>query len=166
MRVTASFCIVGALLVGVSAAAQSVPPADQLPMWGQAKWKGLAKSKGLEISTRLNPFVWRADFDGDGSSDLAIAVRHIATRKEGIALILRRAKSSHVLGAGTSFSNGGDDFSWIDIWGIEERGSTQRSGYDKTVKLQADGILVAKESSASALIYLKSGKPTWQQQGD
>ena len=153
-------------LISCVAEGQAIPPSDQLPDWIQDRWKALAESRKLEISTRINPFVWQGDFDGDGRQDLVILVKHIPTRKEGIAIFTRRLGSPRILGAGTSFGNGGDDFSWIDIWSIQERGSVLTVRSRKPVKLDTDGIYVAKESSASAVIYLKSGKATWQQQGD
>src|SRR2546422_481690 len=57
-------------------------------------------------------------------------------------------------------------FSWIDLWNVEARGTLQRSYYEKAVRLRADGLLVAKEGSASVLIYIQQGKAKWQQQGD
>jgi len=154
------------LVLSFNACAQALPPSEQLPDWVQSRWKVLAAEKGLEISTRINPFVWRADFDGDRRQDFAVLVKSSKSGKEGMAIFARKTKAPYLLGAGTEFGNGGDDFSWIDLWSIEEQGTVQRSHYAKTVKLQSDGVLVAKEGSASALIYLKAGKPTWQQQGD
>jgi len=88
------------------------------------------------------------------------------TKKEGIAFLLRAGSKVKILGAGKLFGNGGDDFSWVDIWFVEDRGTLQSSYYDKHVRLSVDGLIVAKEGSASALIYFQSGKPKWQQQGD
>ena len=158
---------VAALLVCIAlvANAQDLRPEDQMPSWAVQKWEALAKRQGLVISTRINPFVWRGDFDGDGQSDLAIMVKHSSTKKEGIVLLLRSGRSL-VLGAVHPFGNGGDNFSWIDLWYVEDRGTTQNSYYEKAVLLTADGIIVAKEGSASALVYLKHGKARWQQQGD
>lgn len=148
-----------------SANAQVLRPEDQMPYWAVKKWEELAKQQGLAISTRVNPFIWRGDFDGDGRFDLAILVKHSQTNKEGIVLLLRSNRPL-LLGAGHTFGNGGDDFSWIDLWYVEDRGTTQRSYYEKSVSLSVDGIIVAKEGSASALVYLERGKAKWQQQGD
>lgn len=145
--------------------AQSFGPQDQLPSWAAKKWQTLASRESLTISTRINPFVWRGDFDGDGRQDLAILAKQTGSDKEGIVLLLKSGKS-YRLGTGKSFGNGGDDFSWIDLWYVEDRGTTQNSYYEKPVRLTADGLIVAKEGSASALIYLDRGKAKWQQQGD
>jgi hypothetical protein len=114
---------------------------------------------------RINPFVLRGDFDGDGQADFAMLVIRAGSKKEGIVLLLR-TKQPLVLGAGSVFGNGGDDFSWMDSWHIEERGTAHGNYHGQSVRLAADGLVVAKESSASALIYLTRGKPKWQQYGD
>lgn len=145
---------------------QSIKLESQLPIWAQEKWQSIAKKQSLEISTRINPFVWRGDFDGDRRADFAIFVSHTASKKEGIVMLFQSARKSLVLGAGVSFGNGGDDFSWIDSWSIEDRGSVQRSFYEKPLLLKSDALLVVKAESASALIYVAEGKPKWQQQGD
>lgn len=146
--------------------ARGLPAEDQLPPWAHSSWSSLAKKESVEISTRLNPFVWRGDFDGDGRLDLAILVRHTASKKEGLALLLRMGGAAPLMGAGKPFGNGGDDFSWIDLWYVEDRGTHQRSSGEKSVRHTADSLIVVKEGSASARIYLRSGKTKWQQQGD
>jgi len=149
-----------------SVLAQGLLPEDQLPFWAQEKWQALAKNEELQITTRINPFVWRGDFDGDGKSDIALLVRRTTTKKEGIVVLFQRNVRPQVLGAGKPFGNGGDDFSWVDFWSVEDRNTLQRSAYEPSVHLQSDGLIVAKEGSASALIYFKKGSPKWQQQGD
>lgn len=157
LRLAVLMCAVGA------GEAFSCPSGTQLPAWAAHKWQVLASARGLEISCRLNPFVLHADFDGDRRQDIAVLVKRSSDGKQGIALLIRGARRAIALGAGKSFGNGGDDFAWLDTWQVEERGSLGRNG---TVRLRADGLLVAKEGSASALIHLKSGVPKWQQQGD
>lgn len=144
--------------------AQGVTLEAQLPGWAQEKWRTLAKARMLTISNRINPFVWRGDFDGDGRPDIALLVKHASSGKEGIAILSRANVSNYVLGAGTPFGNGGDDFAWIDFWNVEDRGALLRS--QGAVRLRADGLFVAKEGSGSALIYIENGKAKWQQQGD
>ena len=151
------------LIIAVSGQCQ-VPPVDQLPQWAQDQWKALSKSNKLEIATHLNPFVWRLDFDGDSRVDIAVFVRS-SSGKQGIALLLRSGKN-YVLGAGTTLGNGGDDFSWLDTWTVAERGSLQHRYESKPFRINTDGLIVIKSESAGGLIYLKSGKPTWQQQSD
>ena len=54
----------------------------------------------------------------------------------------------------------------MDLWWVEDRGGAQQSHEDRVGKLQGNGLLVAKEGSASALIYFKAGTFHWQQEGD
>jgi len=154
------------LFISSTSWGQSTALDSQLPAWAQEKWQSISKKQSLEISTRINPFVWRGDFDGDLRADFAIFVSHTTTKKEGIAILFRNPRPPQVLGAGIPFGNGGDDFSWIHSWSVEDRGSLQRSFYEKPLRLKSDGLLVVKEESASALIYFVEGKTKWQQQGD
>ena len=87
------------------------------------------------------------------------------TKKEGIAFCCQGRKPL-IVGAGTDFGNGGDDFSWMDLCYVEGRGTKHGNYKGKSVSLQSDGLVVAKESSASALIYLRKGKLQWRQSGD
>jgi hypothetical protein len=86
----------------------------------------------------------------------------MASNKEGIAIIFQSAAKPLVLGAGASFGNGGDDFSWLDLWSVVEADGPRQS----LTTRGADGLRVAKQESASALIFIKDGKATWQQEGD
>ena len=96
---------------------QQVP----LPSWAEQMWLTLSRSSNLQLSTRLNPCMWRGDFDGDGRADLALLVTLTGSKKEGIAFLLQGTKPL-VVGAGTDFGNGGDDFSWMDLCYVEDRG--------------------------------------------
>jgi hypothetical protein len=160
--------LAAAFLVGVSAtAAAHVMSAEwQLPNWAQPGWRALRESQPLELSLRINPFVWQGDFDGDNALDVAIMVKRISDGKEGIVVLWRNGTAPSVLGAGTIFGIG-DDFSWVDFWGVEERGSIQEGcNYADTIKLDADGLIVSKAASTSGLIYFVDGKPQWQPQSD
>jgi hypothetical protein len=159
---------IAALLVGISttAAADVMTAEWQLPNWSQSGWRALREAQSLELSLRINPFVWQGDFDGDRAIDVAIMVKRLSDGKEGIVVLWRDGAAPTVLGAGTTFGNG-DDLAWVDFWGVEERGSIHDS-YDSsdTIKLDADGLVVSKEASTSGLIYFVDGKPQWQLQGD
>ncbi|PJJ17998.1 hypothetical protein CLU90_1179 [Janthinobacterium sp. 67] len=148
------------------AGAQALPPQAQLPAWATQQLDSLAKREGIEVSARINPFVLRGDFDGDGKGDLAVLVKNKDSKKEGIVFLFRQKTAPLIVGAGHALSNGGDDFAWLEVWQAEDKGSLQHSYHEKSLKLKTDGIVVAKEGSASALIYIKDGKAVWQQQGD
>ncbi len=157
--------LVGFLLVFPAIAFAQLALKDQLPPWAAERFTSAAGQLQVEASGRINPFFQRGDFDGDGRPDLAVLVQHKTNRKLGI-LILRRNGKQNLLGAGHTFANGGDDFEWMDLWWVEDRGTMRQSHDDLVVKLQGDGLLVAKEGSASALIYFKTGAFHWQQKGD
>jgi hypothetical protein len=153
------------LLCGTSAvaAAQVIGAEWQLPNWAQPKWRALRDTQPLELSLRINPFVWQGDFDGDKEMDVAFMVRRTSDRKEGIVVLWRSGVSPTVLGVGSVF-DGGDDLSWINFWGIEEKGSLQKSYDADTIRLETDALIVSKEESATGLIYFVKGAPHWQQQ--
>jgi hypothetical protein len=153
-------------LLPMTAVAGVIAAQWQLPNWAQPQWVALSNSKKLELSLRLNPFVWQGDFDGDKALDVAVLVKRSSDGKEGIAVLWRNEAEPTVVGAGTSIDGGGDDFSWVDYWGVEESGSLHESYYAETIRLDADALLVIKEASASGLIYFVDRKPQWQQQGD
>jgi hypothetical protein len=159
LSVSVLACLVGA------ASAQVVPAPDRLPAWAEPAWQALAARHGLALRNRLDPSMQAGDFDGDGRADLAVLVVRIADRKEGIAFLFR-ARPALIVGAGDAFGNGGDDFSWTDAWHVESRGKARSSRAGRVLRLDGDGLVVDKESSASALIYLDSGRPRWRQYGD
>ena len=92
-------------------------------------------------------------------------ITHTGSKKEGIAFLLQ-GKNPFIVGAGTDFGNGGDDFSWMDSWYVEDRGTKHGNFRAQSVSLQSDGLVVAKEGSGNALVYLRNGKPQWRQYGD
>ena len=136
-----------------------------LPFWAAQSWNALAAKSGLRISKRLNPYVWRGDFDGDVRADLAVFVESISSKKQGIAFLLQ-GKRPLFIGAGIDFGNGGDDFLWVDFWHVEDRGTKHGNYEGQSVTLKADGLMIAKESSASALIYMRNGRFQWHRYGD
>jgi hypothetical protein len=71
-----------------------------------------------------------------------------------------------LLGAGRAFANGGDDFAWLDQWSVDDGGADARRTEDSQASRRADGLFVAKEGSASAVIRYRNGKYVWRQQGD
>ena len=148
-----------------AATAQPAPAPAPLPTWAEAAWQSLSTQQGLARRTRLDPSIQNADFDGDGRADLAVLVVHVASRKEGIAFLFP-SRPARVIGAGSPFGNGGDDFAWIDAWHVEPRAKARGVRGGRPLHIDGAGLVVEKESSASALIYLDSGRPRWRQYGD
>lgn len=136
-----------------------------LPFWATQSWKALSAQSDLSISKRLNPNVWRGDFDGDGRADLVVFVEGVSSKKQGVVFLLQ-GKWPLLLGAGIDFGNGGDDFMWLDFWHVEDRGTKHGNHQRKSVTLKADGLMVGRESSSSALSYMRNGILQWHQYGD
>ena len=80
--------------------AQPLPLETQLPDWATPKWERIAKEASLKLSGRLNPFLQRGDFDGDGTADLALFVESTKSGKYGITVIYAGNRSPRVLFAG------------------------------------------------------------------
>ncbi len=110
---------------------------------------------------RVNPFFQRGDFDGDGQSDIAILVRHKATGKVGIAFVHRATRAVHVVGAGTPLGNGGDDFTWLGVWHVEDAGALK-----EVPGFRGEVLYVEKPESAGGLIYWDGARYQWVQRGD
>ena len=155
--------LLASLAGGAAAQVESAPGA--WPAWAESAWQTLASRQGIARRTRLDPPMQTADFDGDGRVDIAVLVVHVASRKEGIAFLFR-SRPGRVVGAGRPFGNGGDDFAWIDTWRVEPRSTARSARGGRNLRLDGAGLVVGKESSASALIYLDSGRPRWRQYGD
>jgi hypothetical protein len=120
-----------------------------------------------EVSFRVNPFYLRGDFNGDGKIGVAVLVKQRATRKLGIVIIDGLTNNANVLGAGTTFGNGGDDFAWMDTWEVYSKSRVNRdAGEGNVPRLHGDGLLVGKNEAASALIYWNGQRYVWVQQGD
>ena len=107
----------------------------------------------FELAQTMEPSFLVGDFNGDGRSDVALLIRQKATGKIGIAILESTKNNFKILGAGKSFGNGGDDFSWMDVWSIRHPG-------------KADRLYVAKSEAAGAVIYWDGSKYKWLQEGD
>lgn len=122
-----------------------------------------ALPEAIELSSRLNPFYLRGDFDGDGAADRAFLVRRRGD--EGIAVCLGAKPVPILLGAGTAFHGLTNlDF---DRWLVFDRGAVEKGAGEETVPvLEGDALMVLWNDSASALIHLDDGSFAWYQQGD
>jgi hypothetical protein len=128
--------------------------ADELDSYALAAW--------------INPYYLQADFNGDGWADTAILTREKGTNKGGILIIHGTTNESIVLGAGTSFSNAGDDFSWMDAWFVYPRGVVWQGATEEEAPpaLSGDALMVVKLEAASAIVYWTGTAYAWYQQGD
>jgi hypothetical protein len=77
----------------------------------------------------LNPYYQRGLLDGDTIPDVAVQIFERATGKRGIAIIHGVDSAVHILGAGTPFGTGGDDFKFLWVWRVEPRGEDEDSPF-------------------------------------
>ena len=144
-----------------SVALPSIPP-GVLEALGKA---GVAAK--FSISTHVNPFYIQGDFNGDRKLDCAILVRNRASGKIGVAIVHMGKGNVSIIGAGTAFGSGGDDFAWMDAWYAYPRGKvSQGADEDSPPKLKGDALLMKKTESASGLAYWGGTHYKWYQQGD
>ncbi len=144
------------------------PLADSLPQELRNYLGAEPAHQPYSLMAWLNPYYLRADFNGDGSSDIAVLVQEKATDKKGIFIIHGDTHHHFVLGAGTAIGNGGDDFSWMDAWYVHPRGSVGQTADEDAAPpaLKWDALMVIKIESASGVIYWTGTGYAWRQQGD
>ncbi len=99
-----------------------------LPDWVQQTVRGPTFAGNYELLFGVNPYFQRGDFDGDGSADVAVLVRERATKKIGVAFVRHASRSWNVVGAGASLGNGGDDWSWLAVWRMNQEPRSQKCG--------------------------------------
>lgn len=129
-------------------------------------FKDLKKHKDLSISNTINPFYQRGDFNGDCLVDIAISVQNEKGQR-GI-LIVHQAEPNvdFLLGAGNDFSNGGNDFGWMDIWGVGSGGVFTSSHENEERLANSEYLYVEKSESAGGAIYWNGSSYEWEQHGD
>jgi hypothetical protein len=130
----------------------TVHAAEVPPAWAMKAFNEKLRT-GYELVERLEPSFYVGDFNGDGASDVALLIKEKTTGKVGIAIVEGGERKIKIVGAGKSFGNGGDDFSWMDVWSIRHLGKVDR-------------LYLAKSEAASAVIYWDGSKYKWQQEGD
>jgi hypothetical protein len=130
----------------------TVHAAEEPPAWAMKAFNEKLRTR-YEVVQKPEPSFYVGDFNGDGTSDVALLIEEKTTTKVGIAIIEGKEKKIKIVGAGKSFGNGGDDFSWIDVWSVRHTGKVDR-------------LYVAKSEAASAVIYWDGSKYRWQQEGD
>jgi hypothetical protein len=147
---------------------------QRLPNWSILKLNDLKISDRYKISDYMNPFYLEADFNGDNKLDIVITVIEKNSKKKGFIIIHQNTNDYFIIGAGTKFGNGGDDFTWMDIWKLhrdlqaheltfKENGDIDDS---KDLLLKSTAITVEKSESASGLIYWDGEKYKWAQTSD
>ena len=147
------------LLLGSPAAARAQDTAPEwlarmsLPRWVDSVLGPLLQEGRYTLGLTLHPFFQVGDFDRDQRLDAAVFVRSRESGKHGVLMLRRADPRPRVLGAGRAFGNGGDDFSWLDIWRVE-------------ASRQGDQLFVEKSESASGAITWDGEGYRWTQLGD
>jgi hypothetical protein len=164
-------CLLGNPVLGAETSSASIGAergsADMVPKDVSRAMVSQGLTKAYSFSFHLKPFFLQGDFNGDGKADKAVLIKQTATGKFGIAIIHGGSKEVSILGAGKTFGNGGDDFSWMDHWDLFSKSSVgQGVGENAPPILKGDAIFVEKTESASALIYWDGKQYQWYQQGD
>jgi hypothetical protein len=163
--VPALIVIIALTQVPTTLQAQSRDPLAEYRDWNVPSW--VLEALGAQFRTQyewydfVNPFYQGGDFDGDGRADLALLIRHKATGRVGIAFVHRTTRAVHIVGAGTPLGNGGDNFTWLGAWHVEDG-----SELKEVPGFRAEVLYVEKPESASGLIYWDGCKYQWVQRGD
>jgi hypothetical protein len=120
---------------------------------------------GYSLSSRLNPFYLRGDFDGDSVVDYAFLVTSKKTKENGIAFYLSSQKKTLIIGAGAPFNKMTDlDFNGWFVYGKQKVFKGVAEGIPPVLKSEA--LFIKWEESASAIVYWDGQKFRWYQQGD
>ena len=138
---------------------------QNVPVWVVQLFSAKKLDAQYEFAFSVNPFYLRGDFNGDRKSDIAVLVRNKQSGKIGIAICHAGRNEIFFLGAGTAVGNGGDDFSWIDVWQVYPRPAGS-GGADSETKLVGEALLVEKRESGGGLIYWGGKNYRWQQHSD
>lgn len=147
---------------------------QKLPDWFNFSFNKLKLNSSYKISDYINPFYLEADFNGDNTLDIAVAIEQKETNKKGFVVLHAGREDFFIIGAGNPFGNGGDNFNWMDIWKVYRNQGEQELTYNadseiegsRAVRLKNTGIYVEKSESAGGLIYWDSYQYVWNQAGD
>ena len=71
-----------------------------------------------------------------------------------------------LLGAGNEFSNGGDDFRWMDVWRIARPPKTPNVFKDSLPRFAGEVLYLEKSESASGYVGWIGKRFVWYQVGD
>lgn len=138
---------------------------ERLPSWALAQFSIMKLDSLYDWSDHINPFYLEADFTGDGSLDVAIAIVQKSSGKKGIAILHGEGTAPAVLGAGTEFGNGGDDFDWMNIWKVEQIKPGSDTNGQKP-RWKGGALHVEQSESASGSIGWDGKAYRWEQAGD
>lgn len=138
-----------------------------LPGWVAERAAKLNFDKKYDLSLHMNPFYIPVDFDNDGKIDITVWVKERSTGKKGVAIFIKSQSLIRLVGAGIRFGNGGDDYSWADLWMPLEKTELKKSHWEKhSPRNIGQGIEIIKFESASGAIYWNGKSLEWYQVSD
>jgi hypothetical protein len=111
------------------------------------------------------------DFNGDKQVDTATFLTR--NGKSGIIIKDGLTRKETTIGCGNKFGEMGDDFGWVEFWGVVNDKSTyniivkdsELVGQEK-VALEYPSIFLRKEEVGGGVITFKNGKYIWIHQAD
>lgn len=115
----------------------------------------------LRMSSRINPFFLRGNFDGDGKMDYVVWVTQQKTGKQGFAMCLTGWPNPVVISAGRFLgprSPNDDDLKGYNAWKVDDKAP-------RLVPPDREGIMIIAKEQASALIYWGGKRYVWTQLG-
>jgi hypothetical protein len=164
-----SVAVLGAISLAVAGLTNGMDPprwaVKQMKLSGIETWPGEDSGAPYILSRHLPTYLVQGDFDGDKKTDIAALVRRKTDEKFGIAVLLRSGTKAKIMGAGSRFGNGGDDFRWMDAWstrGQDDFPKKARSAWKgPPPKSKRDGLVVVRRGSARGLIVYDGSKFVW-----
>lgn len=147
---------------------------QSLPDWAFEVFRKQAVSQTHILSDYVNPFYFETDFNGDYSLDIAILVEEKNSGLKGILILHGKTNQYFILGAGHTFDNRIDDFSWIDVWRIYRHKKAHELTYTDTGDIEGSrefdlpytGIEIIALEASSGLIYWNGKQYLWAQMSD
>jgi len=128
----------------------------------------LKKVPDVFVSCRLDPFVLKGDFDGNGRLDYAVLVTQQHSGDRGVLIVFAGSRKL-VIGAGRPVEYGAAPFADLGFrqWQLYPKSRPVESAPDQPIlKLRGDALLVGDPDGASGLFYWNGKKIRWYQQGD
>jgi hypothetical protein len=166
------------LLTLIVSASISANAQSNLPSWFVKSFKQVKQDQKYELKNFLSPAYLQADFNGDGKADIAALTIEKKTGKKGILIIHGSNNQYFVLGAGTNFGNGSNDFKWAGGWKTYRKRFAYETIFNKDddiqgsrkIKLKRPAIFIYDledgEPNSGGIIYWDGKKYIWIQQGE
>jgi hypothetical protein len=141
---------------GGEAYTRAVQPYN-LPRWAHARVEREGHTRTLDPALHLNPFYQSGDFNAAGRLDVAVMVARRGSGEVGILLVHGGAAPTVLVGAGSSFGNGGLDFRWMSNWTVHPAAEGGTPG---------DALEVIKLESGRGVISWDGRAYRWRQADD